>query len=245
MNVRDYRVHLYQNRAHPIKEGVVNQKADATSLYLSIGAFVAVEYFLQLKFNRYSSGLLFPMGFLFFWAFYYTYYQPGDLEKRLTSERKWDLSGIPVTLMTSCIWFVKIVFVELTEKIITSLISSKKQRAREPQYRTKPKVYSAPSESSKSQPLNKDQTPHGRQDETITLLPRELINALGVMGIPNERDWNMIQKRYRELAKKYHPDLNPELTQAGNRFMLYDVAYRKLESSKTKYFPPKNITKAQ
>jgi DnaJ-class molecular chaperone len=59
------------------------------------------------------------------------------------------------------------------------------------------------------------------------------------MGIPEARDWATIQKRYRELAKKYHPDLNPELTQAGNRFMLYDAAYRKLEAAKFRYFMPK------
>ena len=59
------------------------------------------------------------------------------------------------------------------------------------------------------------------------------------MGIPHERDWGLIQKRYRDLAKKYHPDLNPELTQAGNRFILVDAAYRKLETSKYRFFNSK------
>jgi hypothetical protein len=184
---------------------------------------------------------MFPVGFLFFWAFYYTYYQPGHLEKTLSSEKKWDLSGIPVILINTCIWFVKIVFVELTEKIISNFIKS--QKVAPPRNASRPKAASTFHQTSqnnfKSQARVHSYSSHEAPVRGDGTLPKEITNALGIMGIPEARDWATIQKRYRELAKKYHPDLNPELTQAGNRFMLYDAAYRKLEAAKFRYFMPK------
>lgn len=238
MNAREYREHLYQNRAHPAKNGMPSVPAEGRSVYLSIGIFLVAEYGLQSKFLSYPSGLLFPMGFLVFWAFYYSYYQPGHLEKKLSDEGKWDLRGIPDTLMTSCIWFVKIVFVELTEKIISSLVQPQVRKSKTSNSR---KNSRPPTDYSQS--YKKPQFQSEEKKDAIALLPRELSNALHIMGIPMERDWNNIQKRYRELAKKYHPDLNPEITQAGNRFMLYDAAYRKLEAAKSKHFLSKTKTK--
>lgn len=67
-------------------------------------------------------------------------------------------------------------------------------------------------------------------------LPREVENALSLLGLKGCRDWGVIHKRYRELAKKFHPDLNPDITTAGNRFIIYDGAYRRLNAVKEKYF---------
>jgi hypothetical protein len=241
MNARNYRQHLYQNRSHPAYPGVIEGQSNRGPLYLSVVAFIAAEYFFELKASRIPSGLMFPVGFLFFWAFYYTYYQPGHLEKTLSSEKKWDLSGIPVILINTCIWFVKIVFVELTEKIISNFIKS--QKVAPPRNASRPKAASTFHRTSqnnfKSQARVHSYSSHEAPVRGDGTLPKEITNALGIMGIPEARDWAMIQKRYRELAKKYHPDLNPELTQAGNRFMLYDAAYRKLEAAKFRYFMPK------
>jgi hypothetical protein len=241
MNARNYRQHLYQNRSHPSYPGAVETQSNRGPLYLSVVAFIAAEYFFELKATRIPSGLMFPVGFLFFWAFYYTYYQPGHLEKTLSSEKKWDLSGIPVILINTCIWFVKIVFVELTEKVIFNIMNSQKASPRRNTVR--PKAASSSHRTSqnnfKAQARVHTQSFNEAAPIGEMTLPREITNALGIMGIPEARDWTVIQKRYRELAKKYHPDLNPELTQAGNRFMLYDAAYRKLESAKFRYFMPK------
>jgi hypothetical protein len=189
--------------------------------------------------------LLFPFGFLFFWAFYYTYYQPGSLEKTLSSEKKWDLTGIPMTLMSSCIWFVKVVFVELTEKIISSVVVPKKQTSKTQQRN----VFddSKRSTSARFQNGAFDRRPQNNPPnqtrtkiaEPIELIPKDLLNALVVLGIPEAREWSLIQKRYRELAKMFHPDLNPDKTQAGNRFMLCDAAYRKLEASRERFLKGK------
>lgn len=239
MNARQYRAHLYEHRSHPQTSASRAEASDKGALYLSLFAFIAAEYFLELKVNRLPSGLMFPFGFLIFWAFYYTYYQPGQLEKTLSSEKKWDISGVPMTVLTTCILFVKVVVVELIEKLISGLLSS-----RQPKVNPRAASRRTTHFHSRTQPLHepkpqrlRETIPHSKVSE----LPKELTNALGIMGIPEARDWGIIQKRYRELAKKYHPDLNPELTQAGNRFMLYDAAYRKLELAKHRYFNFKKL----
>lgn len=70
----------------------------------------------------------------------------------------------------------------------------------------------------------------------ISPVPQEIEAALLVLGLKDCREWNVIHKRYRELAKQVHPDLNPDLTAAENRFILYDGAYRKLMAVKDRYF---------
>lgn len=79
-----------------------------------------------------------------------------------------------------------------------------------------------------------------REHFSPSQLPRDVENALGLLGLKGCRDWKKIQKRYRELAKKFHPDLNPDLTQTGNRFIIYDGAYRKLAAVKDQYFSHPN-----
>lgn len=246
MNARDYRKHLYSHRSHPAQTKAVEEASEKSAIFLSFIAFVACEYIIQLKTERIPSGLLFPFGFLFFWAFYYTYYQPGSLEKTLSSEKKWDLSGIPLTIMSSCIWFVKIVCVELVDNMISSLINERSKapprrgvNRNTPPFETKSQTQGRTQSFQRPVNQQRQETLGNHNSPPNGALPREITNALGILGIPEARDWSAIQKRYRELAKKYHPDLNPELTQAGNRFMLYDAAYRKLEMAKERYFKNK------
>ncbi|MFM8270090.1 MAG: J domain-containing protein, partial [Pseudomonadota bacterium] len=106
---------------------------------------------------------------------------------------------------------VKIVFVELSELLLTRWMVG------QPQSRPLPRR--AP-----QSPVNSNG------------LPKEIENALSLLGLKGCRDWNVIHKRYRELAKRFHPDLNPDITSAGNRFMIYDGAYRRLSLVKEKYF---------
>lgn len=234
MNTKQYRDHLYQERSHPRDNvsyiGATNDSF--SSLYLSLFGFLAAEYFAEVKYEHLPSGILFPVGFLFFWAFYYTYYQPGYLEQKLSSDKKWDLFGIPTTIISTCIWFVKIIFVELIENIVGILFGSRHKHEPVKPQKSKPKT-SGPSRTSNQVPPRREFTAEPRTGDA---LPRDLGNALSILGLPYCRDWSTIQKRYRELAKQYHPDLNPELTTVGNRFMIYDAAYRKLEASKSKYF---------
>ena len=39
-----------------------------------------------------------------------------------------------------------------------------------------------------------------------------------ILGVPKEADEEQIKQAYRRMAKKYHPDLNPENPQADARF---------------------------
>ena len=53
---------------------------------------------------------------------------------------------------------------------------------------------------------------------------RELLAEL---GLPPDADSSSIKRRYRELAKALHPDVNPA-TEAGRRFAAATDAYRRL-----------------
>ena len=54
---------------------------------------------------------------------------------------------------------------------------------------------------------------------------RNLYEALGVSRNATEEE---IRKSYRKLARKYHPDLNPEDKDAEERFKEIAVAYEVL-----------------
>lgn len=221
MTSREYREHLHARRTHPHHFSQTASQAHESfhSLYLTLIPFLIAEYWTELRFETLPSGIVFPTGYILFWAFYYTYYRPGVLESQLSRPGKWDLLSIPTILMGTVIWFVKVVVVEFTDVVLTSLLKKKKK---------------APAAQVRSQPLRA--VPNPKAPEGPPPLPREVENALAVLGLRDCRDWRVIQKRYRELAKQFHPDLNPELTTAGNRFMIYDGAYRRLISVKDKYF---------
>ena len=54
--------------------------------------------------------------------------------------------------------------------------------------------------------------------------------ALDVLGLDMKADPKRIKARYRELAKKYHPDTNPDNPKAVERFKIISEAYMILRS---------------
>jgi hypothetical protein len=146
------------------------KKAPATDISwniinASLIVFLIAEFILEKKYPSFPTGILFPVGFLFFWAFFYLY-------------------------RTQILFFEK----------------------RRPQIQTK--IVITPDE-----------------------IPFEVIEALKILGLREDcRNWIVIQKQYRILAKKFHPDLNPEITKHGHRFMVCDTAYKKLSAVRLKYF---------
>lgn len=218
MSAREYREHLHARRTHPNETSSAPQSGGDSfaSLYLTLFPFLIAEYWTELHYETLPSGIVFPTAFILFWAFYYTYYRPGVLETQLSRPSKWDLFSVPTILLGTVIWFVKVVVVEFTEVVLAKLLKKKKQPAKPQAAR----FTSAPPQAAPGVPP----------------LPKEIENALAVLGLRHCREWRVVQKRYRELAKRYHPDLNPELTTAGSRFMIYDGAYRRLAGVKEKYF---------
>jgi hypothetical protein len=70
------------------------------------------------------------------------------------------------------------------------------------------------------------------------LLPRPILNALQTLGLSDTTThWVQIQKAYRVLAKQCHPDLNPDVTIVGTKFIEIDRAYRLLHAARNRYFP--------
>lgn len=218
MDSKKYRDYLHQSRSHPRSFSSVSSAPPASEshplLYFSALVLLGLEIYLEFKYEALPQGIAFPFGFLLSWAFYYTYLKPGHLEFKLKSPQRWEHASIPTVILNSAIWFVKICIVELTETLI--------QRW----------VLKAPVPPKRPEPVIFRPTPSPK----VEALPKEIENALSLLGLKGCRDWNLIQKRYRELAKRFHPDLNPELTAAGNRFIIYDGAYRRLVVVKEKYF---------
>lgn len=269
VNAKQYRDHLYRLRSHPataVPEGFVDQRNSFLTVYLSLVPFIACEYLAEVNYEFLPSGIVFPLGYLLFWAFYYTYYKPGFLEERLSTPGKWDLNGVPTILVGVTIWFVKVTVVELGgilfgrwllgQKKKTPKAHAHRQPHAQPHHRTAgskthagagPRA-SGPHSTEHSEGTRFHHNP-GAQEGTRfhraspshePALPRDIMTALGVLGFTDAKhSWSEIHRRYRELAKKYHPDLNHEITAVGRRFMMVDAAYRRLGAVKGKYFPEK------
>lgn len=51
-----------------------------------------------------------------------------------------------------------------------------------------------------------------------------------VLGLPTGATWRQIQRAYRKLAMRHHPDRNPGDPQAHERFKEINSAYEELKS---------------
>ena len=59
--------------------------------------------------------------------------------------------------------------------------------------------------------------------------------AMAVLGLEPPLDLKTIKKRYKELAKKYHPDLNPGDQKAEDILKTINMSYTVLRLSYEKY----------
>jgi hypothetical protein len=216
--LKSYRDRLYRERAHSEPEpGTVDYRDSFTRVYFSLGLFIAAEYVVETSIAVVPSGLVFPMGFLLFWAFYYTYYEPSFLEERLSFPSHANWRAVPGLLLGVLIWFMKVTLAEVRRLLRFLFIREKKRDSRVTQL--------APLQS--------------RPVARPVRLPDDVVSALDALGLEPSARWEEIQHRYRILAKQYHPDLNPEITQAGRRFMRLDTAYRRLAVVRYRYFGAK------
>lgn len=226
MDAKDYREQLHRNRSHSSekqKDAFVDQRDSFSIVYLSLIPFLVVEYFIEVAYDVIPAGLIFPIGYLLFWAFYYTYYKPGFLEDKLSAQSQWNLAALPAIVMGVAIWFVKVTVVEVGEFFLFTRRANRR-KAEQARYQ------------SARRPAKPEIAYVSVDARGPKRLPQELFLALRTLGLDGDASWHQIQHRYRQLAKKYHPDLNPEITKSGHRFMMFDTAYRKLESKRSQYF---------
>lgn len=60
---------------------------------------------------------------------------------------------------------------------------------------------------------------------------RDEMRALDILGVDPDADFDTIRKAYRKLAKLYHPDTNPDDTEAAAQFQKVQAAYDVLKKS--------------
>ena len=62
-------------------------------------------------------------------------------------------------------------------------------------------------------------------------MPVKFRDYYEIMGLPRTAKAEEIKKAYRKLARKYHPDLNPNNKQAEERFKEIQEAYEVLSDT--------------
>jgi hypothetical protein len=200
-----------QRRQESSFEGFNDARNSFVPVWISLPPFLMMEYFVELSMPRMPSALVFPVGFLLFWAFYFTFYKPNVLEEKLSDPLRWQVSFPPSLVLGLMLWFIKASFLELRYLVLEAPFS-RLQRLEKPKVAEgKPVVVREP----------------------VAKYSPEISSALRVLGIEslNLVTWNEIHRRYRFLAKKLHPDLNRTGTQ-GRRFIEVDQAYRQLVRQK-------------
>lgn len=219
---KDFRDHYHRLTDEEQKEAFLDQRESVTRLYVSLIPFLFIEYVVHRE-RLLPTGLIFPIAYVLFWSFYYTYYQPSFLESHLSSFQNWNPLAIPAVLLGVCIWFVKYTVIELLHVLILRWIFT----------RPAPEPAPKPKEPPPPPPLDEVHWRHeGTQATRLTdARAQELARALALLGLSGDPSLEQIHQRYRELAKLFHPDLNPDVTDFGRRFIQIDQAYRLLSKA--------------
>ncbi len=72
----------------------------------------------------------------------------------------------------------------------------------------------------KSSQSNKQRRTNVQKDEAT-----QERDALQILGLEETLDFDVIKKRYKDLAKKLHPDINPENAEAEDQLKKVNMAY--------------------
>ncbi len=59
-------------------------------------------------------------------------------------------------------------------------------------------------------------------------------NPYKVLGVPDGADMDTVTAAYKKLAKKYHPDLNPNDASAAEKMAEINSAYDQIKNGETK-----------
>ena len=57
------------------------------------------------------------------------------------------------------------------------------------------------------------------------------IRAFSILGIPVGLKWEKLQKKFKKLVKKYHPDMNPGNKKFEEKLKIITLAYTQLKNS--------------
>lgn len=188
-------------------------------VWLSLPPFLMLEYFVELSFPTIPSALVFPVGFLLYWAFYFIFYKPNVLEDRLSDPFREQFHFAPSLILGFILWFLQASLLEIRYLLWEA-------------YR-KPRELEAREVSEKFKKLVDGSAAAPRPAPSPSRYPDEVLRALAALGLggTGELKWEQVHKRYRTLAKKLHPDLNDTGTQ-GRRFIEVDQAFRSLVKRK-------------
>lgn len=184
-------------------------------VYISIIPFLIFELLAEWKLRLPLGGAFFPLGYLFFWAIFFTYYEPKNLEKKfIYYEDNFSLAQVFPLLITALIWFVRFLFLDTFNFLFFGKKYTTIRKARQVSVRVVERL-----------------------EPPKPTFPKDFVDSLQLLGLSAEttKEWALVHRQYRALAKKLHPDLNPALTQSGNRFIKIDKAYKQLEKYKNIY----------
>ncbi len=181
------------------------------NVYVSVLPFVAGEYLIEANWSWSPTGIIFPAGFLLFWTFYFIYFRAVTIDP--FNARNSNVSSFFSLMGSVFYWFIGSTLYSIFHPFGTSKTKRAKKRALPPRQTFRSTIRPVP-------------------NEPIRSLPAEVIESLKVLGLPENSHWDVIHKRYRSLAKQYHPDLHPELTDPALKFRRIDSAYRRLEQNR-------------
>lgn len=195
-------------------EGFSDARNSFVPVWLSLPPFLMLEYFVELSFPMIPSALVFPVGFLLYWAFYFTFYKPNVLEDRLSDPFRAQFHFAPSLILGFILWFLQASLLEARYLLWDA--------------HRKPRELEAGDVTEKFKKLV-DGSAAKKPEPAPSRYPDEVLRALAALGLggTGELKWEQVHKRYRTLAKKLHPDLNGTGTQ-GRRFIEVDQAYRSL-----------------